>query len=276
MGDKMWNKENALIKIWNVIYPILVYYAVSNVVMYFVMLALGITENTYSANYTMLQTIATAVAIPIILGYYHKDKLLCTVFHQRIGEAFRTNAPMEKVKNAVLTFVCGALVGIVLNNIIGATGLTELSSAYQEVTTHFFSGDVLFEIIGVGILIPIIEELLYRGIVYARLTDWIGIGKAAFISALIFGGLHFNIVQFIYAFLIGILLVYFYEKTYSLLGAVLGHIGANLITILRTEYGILDWMEGSTVMYWGCTVLLAVICILLIGVIHKSSGEKKI
>lgn len=268
----MWNKDNAFVKMWNVIYPILVYYAVSNVVMYLAMLALGVTENTYVAFYTMLQTIATAVAIPIILGYYHKDKLMFTVFQQRMGEAFKHKTTVEKVKNAVLTFVGGALAGIVLNNIIGATGLTKVSSGYQEVTIHFFAGNVLFEIIGVGILVPVVEELLYRGVVYARLADWIGIGKAAVISALIFGGLHFNMVQFLYAFGMGLLLVYFFEKTHSLAGAILGHIGANLVTVLRVEYGILDWMESSDVLFWGTTIVLAVVCVVIILGIRKSSN----
>ncbi len=254
-------KNNTPVKVWNVIYPIFIYYVVSNVVMYLAMLALGVTEDTYSYYYTLLQTIATAVALPILYRFYRRDQMFFTVFQQRTGNEYRELSGKRKLANAALTFVCGALAGVVLNNIIGATGLARVSESYQNVNAHFYGGSVFFEILGLGILIPMVEELLYRGIVYARLSDWIGIPAAAVVSALIFGGLHFNLVQFLYAFLVGLLLVFFLERTHNLYGAILGHIGANLITVLRVETGMLDWMERSSAVLWITTGVMAAVCV---------------
>ena len=274
-GDNL--KNNIFVKAWNILYPILIYYVISNVVIYLAALILTVSEEAYTAHYTMLQTIATAVALPVLYRFYRTDQMMFTVFHQRTAGAFQELGKKRRLFHGVLCFFCGALAGVALNNIIGATGLAGLSAGYQEVTAHFWAGDVLFEILGPGILIPLVEELLYRGIVYGRLADWVGIPAAALASALIFGGLHFNIVQFIYATLMGLLLVFFLEKTHNLYGAVLGHVGANLITVLRMESGVLDWMNESEAVYWISTVLMLAVCgglmILLAGKTMEEDGE---
>lgn len=269
-------KNNGFVKAWNILYPIFIYYVVSNVVIYLAALLLGVSRENYVVRYTMLQTIATAVALPILYRFYRADQMLFTVFQQRTAGEFRELTRNRKLINALLCFLCGALAGIVLNNIIGATGLAQLSAGYQEVTEHFWSGSVVFEILGPGLLIPLVEELLYRGIVYGRLSDWLGIPVAAVVSALIFGGLHFNIVQFIYAFFIGLLLVFFLEKSHNLIGAVLGHMGANLLAVLRMESNALDWMESSAAVYWGSTAVMALVCAGLVFLLagKKRGGEK--
>ncbi len=264
-------KTNGFVKAWNVIYPILIYYVISNVVIYLSSLFLGVGEETYVQYYMLLQTISTAVALPVLYNYYRRDQLTMTVFYQRTSNELAELTRDRKILNGVLTFFAGALAGLALNNIIGATGLVELSQGYQNVTAHFYGGGLVFEILGAGILIPLVEELLYRGIVYGRLSDWLGIPVAALVSALIFGGLHMNLVQFIYAFFMGLLMVYFLEKTHNLYGAVLGHMGANLLTVLRTETGVLSWMESSPAALWGTTVGMAVVC----GVLLLLLGGKK-
>lgn len=268
-------KNNGFVKVWNILYPILIYYVVSNIVMSLAIWAFGITAENYSENYTMLQTIAAAVSLPVLYGFYRKDQMMFTVFQQRMANAREGMAKGTKVSYAVCAFLCGALAGLTLNNVIGATGLTELSEGYQNVTAQFFAGNILFEIVGIGILVPLVEELLYRGIVYARLTDWIGILPAAVVAAFIFGGLHLNLVQFIYAFLMGLLLVYLLELTHHLLGAIVAHIGANLVTVLRTETEFLDWMKESAAVYWIATVVMAAVCAAIILFLWKREGGRR-
>lgn len=269
-------KNNGFIKVWNILYPIFLYYVISNVVIYLAAMLLGVSRENYVEQYTMLQTIATATALPMLYRFYRADQMMFTVFHQRTANAYQELAGKRKLLNALLCFLCGALAGVALNNIIGATGLTELSAGYREVAEHFWSGSVVFEILGPGLLIPLAEELLYRGIVYGRLSDWLGIPVAAVVSAVIFGGLHFNVVQFIYAFFIGLLLVFFLEKTHNLWGAVLGHMGANLLSVLRMESGMLDWMDSSAALCWAATVGMLLVCVgLMLLLAGKKYGFRK-
>lgn len=80
----------------------------------------------------------------------------------------------------------------------------------------------------VGILGPVAEEFLFRGVIYGKLRDVFTVTQAAVISGAIFGIYHKNFVQGIYAALFGILLAYIFEKTGTIWGAVLMHMIFNL------------------------------------------------
>ena len=266
----MLQKQASFLKVWQILSPIAVYYVVSNVMMYCLILVFRINPENYMQHYMMLQTLATALVFPIVYGAYQKDKLLYTVFHQRMFYELKEVTKKQRYKVAGLTVLCSIFAALALNNILTLTGISKMSQGYQQATEHFFAGNVFYEVVGVGILIPIVEELLYRGIVYGKLCDWIGIQKAAILSSLIFGILHFNLVQFIYAFFMGILLVFFLEKNHSLFGSILAHIAANLSTVLRVETGCLKWMEKSQILYVGMTVFMIVVSIGLLISLKKS------
>lgn len=79
------------------------------------------------------------------------------------------------------------------------------SAGYQQVAdaqygVSFFIGLFLY-----GVVSPITEEIIYRGITYQRLKRTFGVIPAMLISALIFGGLHGNWEQAVYGTLMGIL-----------------------------------------------------------------------
>ena len=57
---------------------------------------------------------------------------------------------------------------------------------------------------------------------------------AAAVSAALFALYHGNIVQLVYAFPMGLLLAWSYERWGNLSAPVLRHIGANLVGILET------------------------------------------
>ena len=56
----------------------------------------------------------------------------------------------------------------------------------------------------------------------------LGVAPAIICSALIFGLVHANLVQFLYAVVLGCLLAFLYEKTGFFYVPVLGHIAATL------------------------------------------------
>ena len=83
------------------------------------------------------------------------------------------------------------------------------------------------------------------------------------VSALIFAGLHFNIVQFVYAFLLGIVFALFVEKTGRLYPAVIAHIVANAVAVIRTETGFLQGTVDGSIFAWVISIAL---CLLGIGI----------
>lgn len=84
----------------------------------------------------------------------------------------------------------------------------------------------------VGITGPILEEILFRGVILDGFLNRYKPGKAIFWSAFLFGLFHMNPWQFIPAFLTGLLLGYIYLKTRSLIPVIFIHIINNSFSYL--------------------------------------------
>ena len=226
-------------KLWQIIYPIGIYYVVSSL-MYFV---LGLFLGDGQQTYMLRQLICSAATIPATMSFYKQDKIAEQVVYGTEKEKLDT----KWLTDTVLAVVGAATLGIAVNNIIAMTPLVQMSEGFQEANESFFAGTVVFELLGSCLVIPIAEELLFRGVVYKRLKLYFGVTPALIGSALIFGIMHVNLVQFLYAAVIGLFLAFVLEKTGKLSMAVLGHIAANLAAVLRTETGWLDFSFYPTV-----------------------------
>ncbi|WP_176908081.1 CPBP family intramembrane glutamic endopeptidase [Hymenobacter lapidiphilus] len=88
-----------------------------------------------------------------------------------------------------------------------------------------------------GIVIPVLEEVLFRGVLLQGLLrnkkPWVAIGQ----QALLFGLIHFNPAQSVGAFLIGLLLGWLCYRTGSLLPGIGIHALNNL-----GAFGLLIWL----------------------------------
>ena len=91
-----------------------------------------------------------------------------------------------------------------LNDLIMSTVLVKQSDGFQNTNASFYAGAFAIQMVGNAIFTPIAEEILYRGIVLKNLSSVIDTKKAIVFTALIFGVLHGNIVQFIFATILGI------------------------------------------------------------------------
>ena len=287
----MLPKNSPIFKSWNVIYPVFIYFVVTNLSMSLFTICAVFLGADPTEQYMMLQTASVAVTIPFIARYYQKDQAESTVFWKHMQLELRKKTMAVKIANGVLMFLAGAAVGAALNNILMFTNLEEISQGYQEVNEYFFAGGILFELLGACILTPFLEELLYRSVVYGRLCDmmisehgeetetgkkqeWLKRILAMVISALLFGVLHMNLVQFVYAGILGILLAWFMEKTGHFYGAFLAHMGANLISVLRVETKVFSWMEPGNTAFVVATAIFAAAGFILIMVIQLLSVRK--
>lgn len=89
----------------------------------------------------------------------------------------------------------------------------------------------------VSFFAPIIEEILFRGIIQkGMINNGVKPRNAIIISALVFGFIHFNPWQFIGAFLLGLVLGVVYFKTKSLLMPILLHFFNNTIAAIMMKY----------------------------------------
>ncbi|MFH0839049.1 MAG: CPBP family intramembrane glutamic endopeptidase [Candidatus Omnitrophota bacterium] len=83
---------------------------------------------------------------------------------------------------------------------------------------------VLISIIG-----PIAEEIFFRGFAYGALKKKWGALTSALITSAVFASLHANIVGFFPIMVLGLLLVYLYEKSGSLIPSITVHVIHNAI-----------------------------------------------
>ena len=118
-------------------------------------------------------------------------------------------------------------------------------SGYQNTSALLYSSGIWVQIIGLGILMPIMEELLFRGIIYKRLREKTPYLRAALSSAILFSLLHNNVTQMVSAFVLGLLLAYIYDKYGSLKAPAFTHMVVNLTAILGTNTGIFDGLTKS-------------------------------
>ena len=105
---------------------------------------------------------------------------------------------------------------------------------------------ILWMILWTAVTAPLVEELICRGLIYRRLRDYTGIWPSVVISGLMFGLYHGNVVQAIYASILGCLMAILVEISGSLWASILFHMGANLISVLFSEYAVtlLQWHDG--------------------------------
>lgn len=68
-----------------------------------------------------------------------------------------------------------------------------------------------FLLICMGVIAPLAEEIVFRWLIYLRLRDYMRIGFAMVISGMIFGIYHGNLVQAVYAGILGMVFADFLE-----------------------------------------------------------------
>ena len=83
----------------------------------------------------------------------------------------------------------------------------------------------------VAILGPFVEEAFFRGFAYNAIKKRWGARTSALLTALVFAGLHGTLFGFLPIMALGLLLVYIYEKTGSLLPSITIHMLHNSIMV---------------------------------------------
>lgn len=262
--EKLMKKAN---QIWEIVYPVLIYYATISIGILVAQLILGSSNESYMH----CKIIGSLITIPVVYQDYKIEKMFLgkvsehkMSFRQFINSKKNHAANLNEQQtvltkeigiNILFILIISATMSIALNNIICMSPLISVSSEFENASNALYgSKSLALEILGSALITPFLEEMLHRGVVYNRLRRRGSMWSAIILSSLIFAILHFNIVQFIYAFLLGIVLAIFMEKTKSLYAPVLAHVIANAIAVIRTETGFLQSTVDGSVFAWFISV----------------------
>ena len=224
--------------LWAVFYPIVMYYLVSALAFFGMTILFGEDNRIYMLK----QMVSSGATIPFLMALRKQDMHTTEVV---FGKAEKL-MPAKMCRIAGLTVVAMMALGIALNNFIVMTPLVKVSTGFQNVNEAFFGGTWILEVLASCVVIPIAEELLFRGLVLSRCMYLVTEPWAILFSALLFGLIHVNVVQLIYATALGVFLAVIVRKTKHIRFAILGHAAANFIAVIRAETGILEFSYQAT------------------------------
>lgn len=86
-------------------------------------------------------------------------------------------------------------------------------------------------LVGGAIVAPVIEELFFRGFVFAGLRQGYGWRKAALMSSALFALIHFTPTAIIPIFILGYIFAYLYQRSNSIWPPILMHAATNALAL---------------------------------------------
>lgn len=135
---------------------------------------------------------------------------------------------MVKTKGKYILFGVGLALSLVVTVEFGMSLLPE--SWLEDYAAHsnwLLEGSGFAIFVSTVIMAPLIEELIFRGLMLSRLRKGMSDGVAILLSALIFGLAHGQIIWIIYAFVLGVILGLVAVKSESILPTMTLHMVFN-------------------------------------------------
>ncbi|MES2509895.1 MAG: type II CAAX endopeptidase family protein [Pseudomonadota bacterium] len=133
-------------------------------------------------------------------------------------------------------------------------------SAWEEAAFRNMSSGSLAAVIATCVLAPVLEEMLFRGIILRSFLNQYPRWQAILGSSLLFGFAHLNIYQFFVALLIGVMLGWLYERTRSLIPCIAFHAFYNMgISVFEALYvdNLTAKVQPVSFFGWVISLLLA-------------------
>ena len=178
----------------------------------------------------------------------------------------------EPVKNYVLIAVAtlGAVIGINLLTI--QSGILETTENYALVWEMQYSGNILLGLVCYGVIIPVVEELMFRGIIFNCIKKALNkVNLALLLSAFFHGSFNSDSTQIMYIFVIGLIMAYAYQLFGSFYMPMALHVGAGIVTYLMYRFtGAESTAAGQPVAY-----VALVIAIVAFVLLEKEKGILK-
>ena len=109
----------------------------------------------------------TATALSAVLGLaavFACDRKMAIGTLRRDNVMYTGRSTMTLIILSLLLAVC---LNIVLNALILSSGVQKIDPLYQQAAQTFAEGSLPLQILAYGVLVPIAEESLFRGIVYS-------------------------------------------------------------------------------------------------------------
>ena len=195
--------------------------------------------------------IAAFICCGILILWKKKDFVFGEFLHR--GKPMGIGSALQLL---CLTISAQALVQIMTMAMEWFFGLFDIS-VVDSLESSMITGDTLSMFLYMGVVAPVFEEILFRGVVLKILRPY-GKKFAIIASAFLFGVFHGNVIQTPFAFLVGLILAYV-TLEYSIGWAMVLHMFNNMIlgdSLTRISELFQPWVGELVfaVIIWGCFI----------------------
>ena len=225
-------KDNRLIDrikviLIDVLFPIIIYIFIT----FFVS---GISESiqyffSYKINIILLTTISSFITAIVLLPIYIKN---VENRHYYI-EKFDT-------KNIMYIIGLGVSLCLFFNVLLILCNIVQNDQVAIQVSDSIMELNPIVALISVSIIVPLCEELIFRGLLFKSIEYKTNFLLAAFISSFLFALMHGNISQGIYAFFIGFVLCYVFNRFGGLKYSYFLHLVMNFSSLFFAGFFVPD------------------------------------
>lgn len=212
-----------------------------------------------------LYFLASITPVTILLTVFLSSKLISLDYKK----AFKLNKfSIKKLFKLIPLYVGVYFIATLVVNVISLYNSSFLEN-YNTLLQSMSFDNLFLSIIFLAVLPAIAEEVLFRGVIFNSFNKKFGFIIGAIVSGLFFGVFHLNVIQGIFAFIVGIALCYAYYKTNSLFVPIIIHFLNNLFAVLDDKFHILNFTISK-----GSFVVISIISIILI-ILSVFSLEKE-
>lgn len=243
--------------------------------------SIGMTPDEIDALYNeaiLKHSITLTVLTNLIsLGIYY---LIFRLTKKSFFKKIKTDLPDNKSYLPTIAlgfsaqFVTNLVLGLLMNvlKVFPQKWVDELTQNNEIVDI----ANPVLSFFAVVILAPVFEEILCRGLLLNTLRKTMPKWGAIVVSAVIFGIIHGNPIQFIYATALGILLGWIYTKFDSILIPMLCHLVFNLISQIASYFNpenMVFTVIFGLITYASVPIFVLTMVYLNIGKFKKPVGE---
>ncbi|MBO5353817.1 MAG: CPBP family intramembrane metalloprotease [Lachnospiraceae bacterium] len=191
----------------------------------------GVTNEMEAAEY-MLEQMMSADVLMIITGFATLLTLVVGALWYSVHRP-ATDFKLKEVMNGKLfaaMFCLGLSLQFLISMCLNALYPVlpqDMTNAYSELMETLIGGNVWLSLIVTVILAPLAEEFLFRGITLKKAQKIMPFMAANVLQAVLFGVYHMNLIQGVYAFVLGMILGYTAEYFHSIWASILLHACVN-------------------------------------------------
>ena len=181
-----------------------------------------------------------------ILGFFIGYTILERNFFKRIDFSLKLKTG-KAVSILLLGISMQFVVGLLINLMSSLPFYDGMMQKHEEVTGGLMNNNIILTFICVAVLVPITEEIVMRGLVYKKMKECSPRMFAIIFQAAVFGLIHGNLLQFLYATFLGIILASIYDWCGTLLAPILLHMSFNAFSTVISYLPVGKIQEiGST------------------------------